>query len=371
MKKSGKSKKKIVRRIILWILLLLILAGAGFFGWSMLRQKYTTTYDSYTATTGSISNALSFTGNLNLIDSASYTAPASSTVRTVYVSAGDSVKEGDKLIRLANGNTIEADFDGTVNAVGFAEGDQVYAGDTLVQIADFAHMKVSMRVDEYDIGDVAVGQKCVVTVTSNEKKYESEIASIDRISASGGSVAYYTAVAYVDVPDAETLPGMQVSVSIPQEEATDVVILKADALSFDETNAAYVWMKDEAGELVQKSVTTGVSNGNYVEIKEGLSDGDIVYVEAKEEETSALGGLLSGLFGRQQFNNRGNMGDMPDMSQMRGGFGGSGSGGFTGTGFGSSSGNGNRSGSSGSSGNRSGSSSGSGSRGGSNGGGGR
>ena len=351
MRNSGKPKKRIIRKIILWLLILLILAGAAYFGWTALRQKYTVTYDSYTATTGSISNALSFSGNLSLIDSADYTAPSSSTVRTVYVSAGDSVKEGDKLARLANGNTVAADFDGTVNTVNVAEGDAVYAGDLLVQIADFAHMKVSMRVDEYDIGDISVGQPCSVTVTSNEKKYESEIASIDRISASGGSVAYYTAVAYVDVPDSATLPGMQVTVSVPQEEATDVVILKADALSFDETNAAYVWVKDESGALTRKSVTTGVSNGNYVEIKEGLSDGDEVFVEAKQEETSAIDGLLSGLFGRQQFNG-GNMRNMRNMNRMPGDFGGNMPNGF-GSGTRSGGSNSGRSGGSSSSGNRS------------------
>ena len=74
-----------------------------------------------------------------------------------------------------------------------------------------------------------------------------------------------------------------------------------DALSFDNTNQAFVWMKNDAGELEQVNVTTGVSNGNYIEITSGLSDGDQVYAEAKVEETSS-GGLLSGLFGGQQFN---------------------------------------------------------------------
>ena len=94
---------------------------------------------------------------------------------------------------------------------------------------------------------------------------------------------------------------MQVTVTIPQEEAKDVVILKVDALSFDNTNQAFVYMKNDAGELEQVNVTTGVSNGNYIEITSGLSDGDEVYVEAKAEETTS-GGLLSGLFGGQQFN---------------------------------------------------------------------
>ena len=220
--------------------------------------------------------------------------------------------------------------------------DSVIAGDTLVQIADFSHLRVTFRVDEYDIGDVAVGQACTVTVTALEKTYESSIAAIDYISASTGNVAYYTATAYVDV-NGDALPGMQVTVTIPQEEAKDVVILKVDALSFDSTNQAFVWMKNDAGELEQVNVTTGVSNGNYIEITSGLSDGDQVYAEAKVEETSS-GGLLSGLFGGQQFNQPqgGPGGNMPGERGNWSGERGNWSGGERGTGTG-----GQRSGSSG------------------------
>ncbi len=301
MMNSGKPRKrKVVRRVILIVLLLALAGGIGWFAYNSLKREYTTTYDTYTATTGSISNALSFSGNLSLIDSASYTAASSSTVKTIYAPVGTDVKEDDKLLRLANGETVTAGFDGRVNVLGFAEGDAVSAGDTLVQIADFAHLRVTFRVDEYDISDVAVGQACTVTVTALEKSFDSTIAAIDYISASTGNVAYYSATAYVDV-DGGALPGMQVTVTIPQEEAKDVVILKVDALSFDNTNQAFVYMKNDTGELEQVNVTTGVSNGNYIEITSGLSDGDEVYVEAKAEETTS-GGLLSGLFGGQQFN---------------------------------------------------------------------
>ncbi len=311
MNKTGKPRKrKALRKLIVFLILLALVAGIGWYAWNSLKREYTITYDSYTATKGSISNALSFSGNLSLIDSASYTASSSGSVRTLYVAAGDLVGEGDKLVRLSNGETVTADFEGRVNTLSVAEGDDVIAGDTLVQVADFTHLRVSFRVDEYDIGDVAVGQACSVTVTALERQYESVVDTIDFISASTGNVAYYTATALVDV-DADVLPGMQVTVTIPQEEAKDVVILKVDALSFDAANQAYVWMKSEAGELEQVNVTTGVSNGNYIEITDGLSDGDEVFVEAKAEESTS-GGLLSGLFGSQQFNQpTGGPGNMP------------------------------------------------------------
>ena len=324
MTNTGKPRRrKVARRIILVVLLLALAGGVGWYAYNSLKREYTTTYDTYTATTGSISNALSFSGNLGLIDSASYTASSSGTVKTVYAPAGTEVKEGDKLLRLSNGETVTADFDGRVNVLSLSEGDSVVAGDTLAQIADFTHLRVTFRVDEYDISDVSVGQACTVTVTALEKSYESTIAAIDYISASSGNVAYYSATAYVDV-DGDALPGMQVTVTIPQEEAKDVVILKVDALSFDNTNQAFVYMKNESGELAQVNVTTGVSNGNYIEITSGLTDGDTVYVEAKAEETSS-GGLLSGLFGGQQFNQPqrgpGGMnygGNMPDRGNWNG-----------------------------------------------------
>ena len=336
MKGKTKSKRRGLRRVITAIIVVLLLSGAVFFGYSSMKAEYTVTYDTYTATRGSISNALSFSGNLSLIDSTTYTASSSGTVRTLYVTAGEAVQESQKLVRLTNGETITADFDGRVNRLKVAEGDEVTAGAELVQIADFRHMTVSFRVDEYDISSVSVGQACTVMVTALEKAFDTTVATIDCISASGGNVAYYTATANVEVDDERVLPGMQVTVSITQEEAQDAVILKVDAVSFDETNKAYVWMKDEAGELQQVYITTGVSNGNYIEITDGLSDGDTVYVEAQVTDSGSTN-LLSSLFGGQQFNqpqgapggNRqgGNGGGYRNGTSFSGGSGGGGFGG--------------------------------------------
>lgn len=304
-KAANRNKKRHpIRKILIAAVVVLALALAGLTAYDRLKQEYTVTYDGYTATVGTISNSLSFSGSLQLIDSKTYSAGSSTTVRTVYVTEGQAVKAGDKLIALANGRTYSADFNGRVNAVSCAEGDSVTSGTELVQIADFAHMKVSIRVDEYDISSVKVGEACRITTTATDQEFDSTLASINYISSSTGSVAYYTAVAYVDVGEG-VYPGMQVTVTVPQEEAKDVVILKMDALSFDETNRAYVYTMEESGDMARTYVETGVSNGNYVEIKSGLQANDTVYVEAKETAaTSTIASMFSSLFGSQQINNR-------------------------------------------------------------------
>ncbi len=299
-RKNGKKKKRILRRILVALILLAVLGGAGVYTWARLRDQYTVTYDEYTATTGSISNSLSFTGSLALKDSATYTASGKATVRNVYVSEGDRVKKNARLMRLSSGQTVTADFSGQVNQLSVSAGDEVAAGDTLVQIADFEHMQVSFRVDEYDISDVHVGDRCTITATATEKVFESTVRSINYISSSTGNVAYYTATADLE-GDGGVYPGMQVTVTIPQEEAVDVVVLKADALSFTLENKAFVYKMKEDETLEKTEVEIGVSNGNYVEIRSGVASGEKVYAVSKQKEDS-LNSLLTGMFGQQQFN---------------------------------------------------------------------
>ena len=322
-KLQKKKKRKKVLRVILRTFLILLLIAAlllgGLFIYEKTRTGNTVTYQPYTASQGTISNALSFSGSLQLIDNATYTADAASEVRTVYVAAGDQVTAGQKLIRLSNGQTIEAEFDGRVNQLLVNAGDEVLQGNSLIQVADFSRMKVSIRVDEYDISDVHVGQTARVTVTATEQTVETVIDSINYISASTGNVAYYTATAYVDVPQG-VYPGMQATISIPQSEAQNVVVLKLEAISFDETNQAYVLMQKADGTMEKVSITTGVSNGNYVEITSGLQNGDVIYVETEVKEES--GSLFEGLFnfGTQPTmqNQRNNNRNMPSNFQMPG-----------------------------------------------------
>ena len=323
-KKTREKKKHILKKIIITLVILLTLAAAGYYAWNSLKNQYTVTYDEYTANRGTISNSLSFSGSLQLVDSAEYTAENGNTsVRNVYVAAGDKVAKGDKLIRLSNGKTYTADFDGTVNAVNVAEGDTPETGTSMVQVADFGHMYVSFRIDEYDILKVQPGDRCTVTATATEQTFESSIDKINYISASTGNVAYYTATAYVDVTGS-VYPGMQVTVTVPQEEAKDVVVLKMEAISFDPRNQAFVYVAGEDGTMTPRTIEVGVSNGNYTEITSGLEEGETVYAVAETTtQDNGLASLFSGMFGGQRINNnRRNSNGNGNSSWQGGSFGG-------------------------------------------------
>ena len=306
-KRKKRGRKKVLKRIVWTVLFLLVIGVVGWSVYSKLRADYRVTYDPYTATTGSISNSLSFTGNVQLENSTTYTAASDCKVREVYVAVGDRVKEGDKLMRLSDGSMPEAEFDATVSTIDVKKDDEVKAGDSLMTVADFDHMEVSVRVGESDISQVHVGQTCRVAVPSAEAAFESTIDSIDYVAYTGNNVAYYTTVVKIDGSAQENLwPGRQATVTVPLEEAENVTVLKLEALSTARDNTAFVYKETSAGEMEEVPVTVGVSNGNYVEIKSGVTAGETVYkIVEKEEGPTGLAGLFSGMFSNRQVNQPG------------------------------------------------------------------
>lgn len=287
-----KKKKHRVRRAVLLILLLAMAAAAVyFFVWPQVKAGATMTYDTYTARTGTISNALSFSGSVNVQNSETLTSTGSAIVRKIYVTERQKVSRDDKLIRLSDGTTLKAGFDGEINEISVEEGDSVSMNESLVQVVDFSSMTISMRVDEYSISDLEVGQSCTVNITALDETFDSRISKINRIPSGNGNTAYYTVTVELEVSE-NVLPGMQATVTIPMEEAVDAVILNKDALSFGMNNSAYVLMQDESGAMQQVAVEVGVDNDNYVAITSGLKEGDTVYKEA-ESSVSAASGLMS------------------------------------------------------------------------------
>ena len=99
------------------------------------------------------------------------------------------------------------------------------------------------------------------------------------------------------------LAGMSASVVIKIDSVDNALIIPEDALQQTSTSAyVYTEYDEETGELGGTvEVQTGISNGSYVEIISGLSEGDTVYYEPAEESDSGfsfgnMNGMPSGDF---------------------------------------------------------------------------
>lgn len=187
---------------------------------------------------------------------------------------------------------ITAPMDGVVVGEPLTPGTMAVQGNSnptvIMRIADLSKKQIRAKIDETDIGSVRVGQKATFTVDAFPKSTFS--ASVSKISqtdvtnswetstsssssSSSVSVVYYYVVLDVEDPDGVLLPGMTAQVEVTTSEKTGAIAIPIAALK---TNAkgAYVLIAQPDGSTVEQPVTTGIYSDEYVEIVDGLSEGD-------------------------------------------------------------------------------------------------
>lgn len=185
--------------------------------------------------------------------------------------------------------TICAPCDGTVTALNIVEGSMVSGGTGVATISNLSAMKVAISVDEYAILDTGEGSTVTISVDSIDRTYTGTITKVADIATLNNGVSYFAAEVVFEA-DEYVKSGMSVEVHLTTTDKKDVLTVSADALHYDAENAAYVLIKNGSSQE-QRSVETGVTDGNYVEILSGLSEEDTVLV------APSSGGMFSEMSG--------------------------------------------------------------------------
>lgn len=157
----------------------------------------------------------------------------------------------------------------------------VSGGTTLLSVADLSRVYVVASVDESDIGKVAVGQK--VEVTADAFPGVRFPGSVVRIYAKGervSNVVIFDVKIEVGGPDKGRLkPEMTAAVTIVASERKDVLTTPLDAVTITR-DGAMVRVRAPSGEVEDRKVDLGVDDGQNVEIRSGLDEGDAVLARA-------------------------------------------------------------------------------------------
>lgn len=283
-----KAKKK--KRLRWLIVLLIVLALAGSV---LLRSGDSTIYAETKVTTGDISTTYSFTGSMVSPHTQTVAATTAGKVREIYVEANQQVQDGDRLVKLSDGQTIRADIDGEVVSLPVSEEDTVAPGQTLMVVMDVENMEVQISVDEYDVEAIEIGREAAVTINALDVTCEGTVKSFEKLATSMGTMAAYSARIELEAPE-KALPGMQVEVEMLNQSAENALLLKMDALQFDDKNQPFVLTKDTEGEYAVTYVETGITDGSTVQILSGLSDGQTVYYVAGIDMAALMAAMRGG-----------------------------------------------------------------------------
>ena len=152
----------------------------------------------------------------------------------------------------------------------------------MVQIAGVTPqdtMTMEITIDELDIGALQVGMTAQVKIDAlGGEKYTAAITLIGNTGVSNGGNSKYTVELTMDRAE-NMLSGMNATATIVLSTASDVLTVPADALvEIGNQTVVYTGYDEENDTLLNPvAVKVGTSDGETVEILEGLSQGQTYY----------------------------------------------------------------------------------------------
>jgi multidrug efflux pump subunit AcrA (membrane-fusion protein) len=192
---------------------------------------------------------------------------------------------------LANA-TIVAPIDAVVSTAGINPGDSVTSGTVMFNLIDLKTLRVDANVDETDMVKIAVGQAVTVTLDSLAGvALPAKVTAIAPNSTLQSGVVTYLIQMTISKLDPRLRSGLTATASIVVQQKEGVLMAPNRAIKVTR-NVRTVLVKDGAREL-QKEVAVGMSNDQFTEITDGLSEGDTVIISTTATN-NPLSGALSG-----------------------------------------------------------------------------
>jgi HlyD family secretion protein len=175
---------------------------------------------------------------------------------------------------------LKAEFDGIVSKSLVVEGGMATQGLELFTISSSEDVYVEVSVSKYDFEKLELGQKAEITVAG--KTYDGEVESINRIAtANEKGVPVIGTKVKINNPDEDIYLGVEAKVSILTAEANDVLLVPSEVVNISKEGTFCYVVEDDV--IVKKTVETGVSSNDFIEIKSGIDKGATIVTTVTED----------------------------------------------------------------------------------------
>lgn len=183
------------------------------------------------------------------------------------LSVNDAQSQLNYAYQQLNNMTVTAPINGIITAENNSNGDSVQQGKAVLSIADPSSMKIKVAVDELDIAKIKQGQKAEIKFDAiQDKTYEGTVESIAQVGTSTNNVTTYDVVVAITNPS-DIKIGMNANVNILVDSKDNALTIPTEAL-IERNGNKYVMVpnsdstaKSNAGSASQNVQNTSGNNG--------------------------------------------------------------------------------------------------------------
>lgn len=198
--------------------------------------------------------------------------------KTDYENSKQKLEDFNSLI---TDGVLVSQYSGIITEVGLAQGDGLEEGSLIITVNNYEEAQITLSVEEEDMDSAKLGNEVNITFPAfTENTFKGKVTEVGdaQINSNTNTTSYSVTVTVIG-DFAGLYEGMSAEVTFITKETEEVLYVSNRAILREGTDS-YVKIKDTNGSIVKKKVSTGFSDGINVEIKEGLSEGDIVLIES-------------------------------------------------------------------------------------------
>ena len=171
--------------------------------------------------------------------------------------------------------TIVAPISGYITELSLDEGEFTANAAAVAEVTSFDTMQAEVRISEYDVAQVNEGDAVSIHVDALDKDYEGFISRISRTATVENEVSYLDATVEFEADD-QVRDGLSAEIRLIRQQELGVPALPSEAISYNDDNTAFVYIRNDAGKVVEQPVSLGATDGTWVQITEGVGAGDTV-----------------------------------------------------------------------------------------------
>ena len=150
-------------------------------------------------------------------------------------------------------------------------------GTTVATVANMNDLIFEGQIDETEVGSLYEGMPLSITIGAlRDYTFDANLEYISPKAVESNGANQFKVKAAVKVDSEHTIrSGYSANAQIELEKRDNVLSVPESALEF-EGEDAYVYTRAQDGTYQKIKITTGLSDGVNIEVKEGLSEGDTV-----------------------------------------------------------------------------------------------
>lgn len=198
------------------------------------------------------------------------------------------LKQADLALKNA---TLTASMSGTVAVVGATEGELISQAQPAVVLIDTSDFKITLAIDETDIGKIEVGQPATIRLDAfPDEELTGQVTEVSPAGTATQGIVTYSVTVRPDSTEAHIKPGMTAGVDIVIAEKDNVLLVPNRAIRTEQGQRVVLIPSADGAKTV--AVDTGLRNEQFVEIESGLSEGDTIVTSIVPTNKALEGGFF-------------------------------------------------------------------------------